>query len=79
MKCLRDANSQSMFYHVEKFFNLAAKLFNTANQTMHALVKYRTGGQQTIQVVHMHNEGQAILTQNLSHDWNEGAIKKNNG
>lgn len=68
MKCLRLANLQDQgFFHTEKLFTLAHKLFNTANQTMQTILKCRTGGQQTIQVVHMHNEGQAIVAQNLSH------------
>lgn len=67
MKCLRLANIPDQgFYHVEKLYSLAHKLLNTANQTMQTVIKYRSGGQQTIQVVHMHNEGQAIVAQNLS-------------
>ena len=77
MRCLRNANSQEMFYHVERFFSLATKLLNTANQTMQAVIKYRSGGQQTVQVIHVHNEGQAIVAQNLSHSPpGEGAQKK---
>ena len=67
MKCLRHANlPEQGFYHQERFFILAQKLFNTANQTMQTLLKYRSGGQQTMQVIHFHNEGQAIVAQNLS-------------
>jgi hypothetical protein len=66
MKCLRNANSQDMFYHIERLFSLATKLFNTANQTMQAALKYRSGGHQTVQVIHVHNEGQAIVAQNVS-------------
>jgi len=67
MKCLRHANlPEQGFYHQERFFILAQKLFNTANQTMQTLLKYRSGGQQTMQVIHVHNEGQAIVAQNLS-------------
>ena len=76
MKCLRQANSQDMFYHIEKLFTLATKLFNTANQTMQSLTKYRSGGQQTIQVLHVHNKGQAIVAQNLSSKHHEGGSKK---
>lgn len=69
MKCLRLANLQDQgFFHTEKLFTLAHKLFNTANQTMQTILKCRTGGQQTIQVIHMHNEGQAIVAQHLSHN-----------
>ena len=67
LKCLRLANLPDQgFYHVEKLFTLAQKLLNTANQTMQAVLKYRSGGQQTMQVIHVHNEGQAIVAQNLS-------------
>ena len=65
MKCLRQSHSQEMFYHIEKLLSLATKLFNTANQTMQALTKYRSGGKQTVQVIHVHNEGQAVVAQNL--------------
>ena len=54
------------FYHIERYINLATKLFNVANQTMQTLLKYRAKGQQTVQVVHVHNEGQAIVAQNVS-------------
>lgn len=76
MRCLRQANSQDMFYHIEKLFTLATKLFNTANQTMQSFTKYRSGGQQTIQVVHVHNEGQAIVAQNLSSQPYQGGSRK---
>lgn len=66
MQCLRNANSQDMFYHIERLFSLATKLFNTANQTMQTVLKYRSGGQQTVQVIHVHNEGQAIVAQNIA-------------
>ena len=65
-RCLRQANADEGFYHIERFALLATKLLNTANQTMQALLKYRSKGQQTVQVIHFHNEGQAIVTQNLS-------------
>jgi hypothetical protein len=78
MDCLRRANlPEQGFYHEEKLFILANKLLNTANQTMQTILKYRSGGQQTVQVVHVHNEGQAIVTQNLSHtNVGEGVQKK---
>lgn len=75
IKCLRLANLPDQgFYHVERLFLLANKLMNTANQTMQTLLKYRSGGQQTVQVVHVHNEGQAIVAQNVSS--HEGIRKK---
>ncbi len=78
LKCLRLANlPEQGFYHEEKLFLLANKLLNTANQTIQTLLKYRSGGQQTVQVVHVHNEGQAIVAQNLSHSTpGEGLHKK---
>ena len=67
LDCLRQANYQDGFYHTERYFMLASKLFAQANATMQTLLKYRSGGQQTVQVVHVHNEkGRAIVTQNLS-------------
>ena len=76
MKCLNLANSQETLFQVEKFFNLAVKLFNTANQTMQAFTKFRSGGQQTVQVLHVHNEGQAIVAQNLSAKTSKGESRK---
>jgi hypothetical protein len=66
MDCLRQAHFQDGFYHTERYINLATKLFNVANQTMQTLLKYRAKGQQTVQVIHVHNEGQAIVAQNVS-------------
>jgi hypothetical protein len=65
-RCLRNANDSENFHQMERFFSLASKLFRTANETMLAILKYRSGGRQEIQIVHLHNEGQAIVTQNLS-------------
>ncbi|MGE0631263.1 MAG: hypothetical protein AB7H48_00830 [Parachlamydiales bacterium] len=77
MKCLRLANlPEQGFYHEERLFLLANKLLNTANQTIQTVLKYRSRGQQTVQVVHVHNEGQAIVAQNLSHSAGEGVKKK---
>lgn len=65
-KCLRKANDSDSFFHMESLFSLAGKLFRTANETMQTILRYRSGGRQEIQIVHLHNEGQAIVTQNLS-------------
>ena len=74
MKCLHLANlPEQSFYHIERLLALAQKLLNTANLTMQTLVKYRTKGQQTMQVIHVHNEGQAIVAQNLS---SKSALKR---
>lgn len=74
MECLRLANLPDQRLHcIEKYFILAHKLLNTANQTMQTILKYRSGGQQTVQVVHVHNEGQAIVAQNLSPLKREGS------
>ena len=44
---------------------------------MQAVLKYRSGGQQTVQVIHVHNEGQAIVAQNLHSPTKErGSIEK---
>lgn len=66
IECLRQGHFQDGFYHTERYIHLATKLFNAATQTMQALTKYRAKGQQTVQVIHVHNEGQAIVAQNLS-------------
>ena len=65
-ECLRRGHFQDRLDHTERYINLATKLFNAATQTMQALTKYRAKGQQTVQVIHVHNEGQAIVAQNLS-------------
>jgi hypothetical protein len=78
MDCLRQSHFQDGFCRVERYVNLAAKLFNVASQTMQkTLLKYRSKGQQTVQVIHVHNEGQAIIAQNLSSSLQpEGAKRK---
>lgn len=79
MKCLRLANlPEQGFYHEERLFNLANKLFNTANQTMQTILKYRSKGQQVVQVVHLHNEGQAIVAQNIAPPSRGEGLPKNN-
>ncbi len=67
-KFLHLAHTQDGFYHLERYSILAAKLLNIANQTMQTLLKYRSRGQQVVQVVHLHNGegGKAIVAQNLS-------------
>ncbi len=77
MKCLRRANlPEQGFYHEERLLGLAHKLLNTANQTMQTVLKYRCGGQQTMQVIHVHNEGQAIVAQNVSSSSQEKGHKE---
>lgn len=77
-KCLRLANlPEQGFYHLERLFLLANKLLNTANQTMQTVLKYRSGGQQIVQVLHVHNEGQAVVAQNLSHSTTREGVEKN--
>ncbi len=80
MKCLGLANiPEQGFYHQEKLLLLANKLLNTANQTIQTVLKYRCGGQQTMQVIHLHNDGQAIVAQNLSHSSPEEGPDRKNG
>lgn len=77
MKCLRLANLPDQgFYHEERLLLLANKLMSTANQTMQTILKCRSSGQQTIQVVHVRNEGQAIIAHTLSHAQGEGSKEK---
>jgi hypothetical protein len=65
-RCLRNANDSDNFFQVQGLFSQATKLFRIANETMQTMMKYRSGGRQEIQIVHVHNEGQAIVTQNLT-------------
>jgi hypothetical protein len=65
-RCLRNANDSNNFFHIEGLLSQACKLFRTANETMQTILKRRSGGRQEIQIVHLHNEGQAIVTQSLS-------------
>lgn len=66
LKQLGSGNRQGVPSEQARNFLLATKLLNTANQTMQTLIKYRSCNQQTVQVIHMHNEGQAIVAQNIS-------------
>lgn len=72
---LHRAHLQDGFYHLERFSTLAVKMFNAANQTIQTLLKYRSRGQQVVQVVHVHNDGgQAIVAQNLSKNDTSGGL-----
>ncbi len=72
---LHRAHLQDGFYHLERFSMLAVKMFNAANQTIQTLLKYRSRGQQVVQVVHVHNDGgQAIVAQNLSKNDASGGL-----
>jgi len=71
--CLRSGNYSEMFYHKKEFFQLSTKLLRCANETMQALLKYRSGGKQQIQVVHV-SGGQAIVANEISSDG--GGYKK---
>ncbi len=65
IQCLRDANYNEMFYHKKEFFQLSAKLFRCANETMQTLLKYRSGGTQQIQVIHVSGEGKAVIANEI--------------
>ena len=76
MKCLYQAGQQDGFYYKERLYMLAPKLFAQANATMQTLLKYRSRGQQIVQVVHIHDRAQAIIAQNLSHSSEGGGLGK---
>lgn len=65
-RCLRHAMDSQNLQNIDRYYSLSTKLFRTANETIQTLLKYRNGGRQEIQIVHLHNEGQAIIAQNLS-------------
>ena len=77
MKCLRLANLPDQgFYHEERLIVLAHKLLNTANQTMQTVLKYRSGGKQTIQIIHIHNETKTIVDQSHAPQTIEGEAQE---
>ena len=65
MQCLHDANYNEMFYHKKELFQLSTKLFRSANDTMQTLLKYRSGGKQQIQVIHVSGEGKAVIANEM--------------
>lgn len=74
MNCLQHAHIQEKFNLEERLLGLAVKLFAQANASMQTLMKYRSGGQQTVQVIHIHDRGQAVIAQNLSQAGGGGGV-----
>jgi hypothetical protein len=66
MNCMRNANYNEMFCHKKELFQLGVKLFRCANETMQTLLKYRCGGKQQIQVIHVSGEGKAVIANEMS-------------
>lgn len=64
--CLSDSHGCEMFYHKKELLQLGVKLLNCANNTMQALLKYRMGGKQQIQVIHVSGDGKAIIANEMS-------------
>ena len=60
------------------FLLLAQKLFNTANQTIQTLLRYRSESLPTMQIIPVHNDEKAIDDEELSssshHNGSEGKI-----
>ncbi|NGX46771.1 MAG: hypothetical protein K1000chlam3_00134 [Chlamydiae bacterium] len=65
MQCLHNANYNEMFYHKKELFQLSVKLLRCANETMQTLLKYRSGGKQLIQVIHVSGEGKAVIANEM--------------
>lgn len=65
IQCLHNANYNEMFYHKKELFQLSVKLFRCANETMQTLLKYRSGGKQQIQVIHVSGEGKAVIANEM--------------
>jgi hypothetical protein len=79
-RCLEQANNAGDSGDRIEFFNTqATKLLRLANETMQTLVRYRTAGQQVVQVIHVTNNGQAIVAQNLSQTPGGGCSSQNQG
>jgi hypothetical protein len=66
MQCLRRANDAEMLYQVKELSHLSVKLMRCANETIQTLLKYRSGGKQQIQVVHVSGEGKAIIANEMN-------------
>jgi hypothetical protein len=78
LKCLGNANTQDMLFQMEKLFSVGTKLLKTASETMQTLCKYRSGGQQTVQVIYVHSEGPALVAQNLTSSPPQGGVARKN-
>ena len=74
LTCLRDANYNDGFYHKKELFLLSTKLFRCANDTMQTLLKYRSGGKQQIQVIHVSGEAKAVIANEMK---SGGSSEKN--
>lgn len=65
IQCLHNANYNEMFYHKKELFQLSVKLFRCANETMETLLKYRSGGKQQIQVIHVSGDAKAVIANEM--------------
>ncbi len=65
IQCLHNANFNELFYHKKELFQLSVKLFRCANETMQTLLKYRSGGKQQIQVIHVSGDGKAVIANEM--------------
>lgn len=79
MKCLRRAHHPAQeFYHQERLFAIAQKLFNTANQTIQTLLRYRSEILPTMQIIPIDKDEKAIddeeLSSSLPHNKSEKKI-----
>ena len=66
MNCMRNANCNEMFCHKKELFQIGVKLFRSANETIQTLLKYRSGGKQQIQVIHVSGDGKAVIANEMS-------------
>ncbi|MGD2169928.1 MAG: hypothetical protein PVI40_06785 [Chlamydiota bacterium] len=72
MDCLRSAHFSDILCHKKEYLQLSVKLFRCANETMQTLLKYRSGGKQQIQVIHVSKDGKAVIANEIN---NEGVRK----
>ncbi|HSX13281.1 MAG TPA: hypothetical protein VLE96_02545 [Chlamydiales bacterium] len=61
MRAFSRAQNAEMFYHVQECFNIGAKLLKLANDTIDALTRNKTKGQQQVFVTHVNDGGKAIV------------------
>lgn len=66
LNLLSQAHSSEMFYHLKELNQLSVKALRCANETMQTFLKYRSGGKQQIQIIHMSGDSKAVIANEMN-------------
>lgn len=65
MRMAEKAKNSTLLPHIQTFANLSAKFQSTFTRQIDALNRLRSGGEQVVRHVHVHEGGQAIVAENF--------------